>query len=71
MHHVPLLVQAPDSPSTSMVPALVKVMNDSPTVVKLTSSTDTQVTADTVGTDHAAPPPPPDPPPKAHHVAHW
>jgi hypothetical protein len=54
-----------------MVPALVKVMNGPPTVVKLTSSVDTQVTVDTVGTDHAAPPPPLHPPLKTHHVAHW
>jgi hypothetical protein len=52
-------------------PALVKVMNDPPKVVKLTSSADTQLTADMVGTNHAAPPPPPEPPPTNHHVAHW
>ncbi len=67
---MPLPNQAPDPPSTSMEPALVKVMNDPPTVVKLTYSADTQVTADTVSTDHAAPPPPLEPPPKTHHVAH-
>ena len=46
-------------------------MNEPPTVVKLTSSANTQATADRVGTNHAAPPPPPEPPPKAHHVACW
>jgi hypothetical protein len=71
VHHVPLPVPAPDPSSTSMVPASIKVMNDPPTVVKLTSSVDTQVPADTVGTNHAGPPPPLEPPQKAHHVAHW
>ncbi len=71
MHHVSLPVPAPDPLSTSMLPALVKIMNDPPTVVKLTSSLDTWVTAVTVGIDHAAPPPPPEPLPKVHHVAHW
>ncbi len=45
-------------------------MNDPPTVMKLTSFVDTQVTVDTVGTNHAAPPSPPEPPLKVHHVAH-
>ncbi len=45
-------------------PALVKVMNDPPTVVKSTSSVDAQLKADMVGNDHAAHPPPPEPPPK-------